>query len=631
VPVVALGHNGIGLGHVSRLIGICEAIAGAGGKPILVAEGSGYTAVPHTFPSGSLPHLREQSVEVQSEIGRTISNLALLSHPSFVVEDTHPLPLTLAEQVSRVLIFRPTLWRELRKFKRECSHKFRTIFVADHPLSPTWPYSETQTRVIRSWKNWSFLGPIYRHPTKSEIQDVKRRYQWSRDTRLCLFSMGGGGEHFGAEDAAGFCRRALSLGKSILGKDPSVRLIFVAGPLFKQYGLIPRIFQIVKNEPFMPALFAIADAAVIRPGFNSVWECIAGGTPILPVMGTSYREPIALRMKKLRSIGIARRSFKDFWNNDIERMRIGRTCNLIRRRWERGKASRIVEALQMQLPQAPRTAGPGTACERKAPHRLTEARNVESQVLQNVCCSKRVSIRIDDVTSLNGATRAIVELCSRHSIGVSLEIVPYLNDISHRDLARLTLRRTAIEVGQHGYSHVQRSHQAEPKSEFSWSAVGVEREMDEISKGKAILEKRFPEHFRKGFSPPFDGLPAWLPECWAQLGGKYLSVIQNRPVGARIPFTMNSIDIWNWERVRRHSSSRIRHSIVRSIFRSGHAGLVLHPGHFLNDESIAWLDRLLHWLLDTGVEFVLPSQVAKLQAAKVFSSTLRRYESLAHF
>jgi hypothetical protein len=94
---------------------------------------------------------------------------------------------------------------------------------------------------------------------------------------------------------------------------------------------------------------------------------------------------------------------------------------------------------------------------------------------------------------------------------------------------------------------------------------------------------------------------------------------------------MNSIDVWNWQRVRRHSASRIRHSIVRSIVRSGHAGLVLHPCHFLNAESITWLDHLLLWLLDTGIEFVLPSQVAQLQAAKVFSSALRRYESLAHF
>ena len=633
MAVVALGHNGIGLGHVSRLIGLCESLAGAGLKPILLAEGSGYSVIPHDFPSASVPTISDQSSQVRSEISSAISSLALLSFPSVVIEDTHPLALEIANGVSRILVLRPIEWSQLKTL-REYTEKFHSVLVADHPSSPTWPYDDRQTDQIKSWNSWACVGPLYRRPLRSEIKDVKRRYRLTKEMRLCVFSMGGGGEHFGARDAVSFCRKARSIGNWILAQDRNVRLVFVGGPLFNRYDLVPNIFTVVSDEPFMPALFAVADAAVIRPGFNSVWECIAGCTPIIPISGTSYIEPIALRVKNLESRGMAFADIGACWN-DGARARMSQAARVAGKRWSGQAGSEIIRKIVPRKNHPPiEYVRRGTNLSSEATSSLSETCEEESceadlQKLTEILCCKTVSIRIDDVTDLSEKTTAPVELCEEFGLGVSLEIVPYFAEIACNNLRRCGIAGDLIEVSQHGYSHILRSYPPWPKSEFTFCDVAIDKEVDEIAKGKAVLEKRFPKEFRNGFSPPFDGIPMWLPECWAQLGGEYLSVMEARPTGTRIPFVVNSVDVWNWTIGRRYSLSRIRSEIISAIVRSGHAGLVLHPTHFSAPENIRWLRNLLQWLQRGKVEFVLPSRRAQLQSSRVINSPFRRYSSLA--
>ncbi len=633
MAVIALGHNGIGLGHVSRLMGLCESLVVAGVKPVLFAEGSGYSVIPHDFPSASVPRISDQTPQLRSEISRAISSLALLSFPSVLIEDTHPLSLEVANGVSRILVLRPIEWSQLKSL-REYSEKFHSVLVADHPSSPTWPYNDRQTDEITSWNSWACVGPLYRRPLRSEIKDVKRRYRLTKGTRVCVFSMGGGGEHFGARDAVSFCRRARSIGNWLLAQGTSVRLVFVGGPLFDRYDLVPNMFTVVRDEPFMPALFAVADAAVIRPGFNSVWECIAGCTPIIPISGTSYIEPIARRVKNLESRGMAFTRIGACWS-DGARARMSRAARVAGKRWNGRAGSEIIRSIVHRKNDPPlEHVGRSTNLLSEARPCISETGEEESceadlRKLSDILCRKMVSVRIDDVTDLTGTTKILIELCEEFGLGVSLEIVPYFAQISCNNLQRCRIAGDLIEVSQHGYSHILRSYRPGPKSEFTFCEVAIEKEADEIAKGKAALEKRFPKEFHNGFSPPFDGTPMWLPECWAQLGGEYISVMEARPAGTRIPFVVNSVDVWNWTIGSRYSLSHIRREIISSIVRSGHAGLVLHPTHFSFPEDIRWLRNLFKWLQRGKVEFVMPSRRAQLQCSRVIESPFRRYSSLA--
>jgi hypothetical protein len=333
MAIVLIAHNGIGLGHLSRCVAICKALSNIGEKPLILAEGSSYKAIPHNYPITRLPKHSHSSKKDHYKLNESIDAYALMSTPSVVVEDTHPLGLELSSQVTRLLVVRPLAFSELKKLDRHYKHVYRSFLLADHPESPTWPYSNNETQIITEWDSWHFIGPIYRHPTFDEINEVKRRYNWVPGRPICVFSLGGGGEHEGANDALKFIKRGSVIAEMLLNGNPSARMIFVKGPLFTASISIPQPFEVVEQEPLMPALFAIANAAIIRPGFNSIWECINGGTPILPILGTSYKEPMQARLRNLRVHGLILRRIKSFWSKPTEQDEFERTCEKLSARF----------------------------------------------------------------------------------------------------------------------------------------------------------------------------------------------------------------------------------------------------------------------------------------------------------
>jgi len=80
--------------------------------------------------------------------------------------------------------------------------------------------------------------------------------------------------------------------------------LFVCGPLFPRDLALPPIFERIDYEPWMPALLACATAAVICPGFNTTWECIATKTPFYPLYGSTYMEPVQDRATAMQEFGL---------------------------------------------------------------------------------------------------------------------------------------------------------------------------------------------------------------------------------------------------------------------------------------------------------------------------------------
>jgi hypothetical protein len=637
MAIVALGHNGIGLGHVSRIITICEMLARAGGRPLLLTEGvTAYSAIPHSIPSAAIPKICYLSPKERHQMEGVITSLARLSSPSVVIEDTHPLGLTLdSDQLTRILILRPITWTTLLELRRGVARQYKRVFVADQPQSPTWPYTERQTATISSWSDWHFVGPVYRSPTASEIDEVRRRYGWSAVNRICVFSMGGGGEHFGASDARMFVKKASRIASRLRQLDPSAQSVFVKGPLFSEAVRIPSCFRVVDQEPLMPALFVVADAAVLRPGFNSVWECIAGNTPIIPISGTSYQEPIPARLKRLNAFGLLSHNIEDVWKNKKTKMTAGRP----RAEWFGslgtdldsrliGFLSRPESTIGVTEKGRSTTAAPKVSRQQYRP--FSDCLSPTIDRLRSLLSSKVFTIRIDDVTQLDERTAALIDIVSIRGVRFSLEIIPYLCGISDLDLRKRGLNSDMAEVGQHGYSHIQREPLGGRKSEFSLNTSEVPiYQVEELATGKQTMEQRFPRYFRRGFSAPYDGLPSWLAETWQQLGGEFISVIRQRPYGARLRAVVNSIDLWDWTNNRLIDVNDTIDQIYLSTIRLGYAGLVLHPQHFCDQNRLSWLDSLLRTLESVGFRSVLPSRIAQLQAQRIQQSPNRQYESLA--
>ena len=621
MAIVAFGRNGVGLGHIARVTSECDTLSRMGFKPLLFAEQTGSQIIPRNIPVALIPKVSQLEHEEFRELERRIASAALLSRPSAVLEDTHPMGFNLDERIGRFLIVRPLTFSALQKLRQDQESRHQRFFVADHPESPTWPYSLDETLEISTWQKWKCVGPIYRSAGRREITEVRKRYSWSPSRRICLFSLGGGGEHDGADDAGTFLWEAEAIAKRIRACDPQAQLVFVRGPLFGNRHAVSSIFQDVAVEPLMPALFAISDMACIRPGFNSTWECISGGTPIVPIVGTSYQEPVDKRLQKLDDLGLLARDIEAQWVEGKEHNGHWNGHSELVGRWPGNSIADIGEDLR----RSPST-------EESQPITLpTAARsaNTVAELWAAVTIAKQFFIRIDDVSQMDDELTKVLELLKNRDVRASLEVIPYLCNFDSSDLERFGFKADLLEVGQHGYCHLHRGRLQAEKSEFDLeNETPSAWELGDLLSGLRFLRKAFRNYFTGGFSPPFDGVPSWLGEAWEQVGGEFISVMRNLPERGRIPQAVASVETWNWGLGRRRSEESIWQDIYSSVVRIGHAGLVLHKQHLRSREDLEWFDCILSQLFDASFKSASMSDLAMWQADNIKTCESRVYRSL---
>ena len=321
MAVVLLAHNGIGLGHASRFLTLASSFLAAKEKPLIIAQGYGASILLRDLGARIIPPLRMCNDLARAYYRDLILSAASLSTPSIVIEDTIPSDIDFPSHVIRWLVVRPTTPTYLDHLRSKYSNIYHRFLFADHPSSPTWTYDEVETTKINSWTELKIIGPVYRRALSQDIQEITSRYKYKSEEPICVFSMGGGGQHEGSDDATPFVAQASRIAEQILLLNKQARPLFVRGPYFPIQVKIPSIFEIVDQETNMPALFSIARAAVIRPGFNSVWECISGRTPIIPILGTNYEEQSDIRIKQLEELGLASNDLEVVWQDGDWRRR----------------------------------------------------------------------------------------------------------------------------------------------------------------------------------------------------------------------------------------------------------------------------------------------------------------------
>lgn len=300
MTILFLPLNGIGLGHISRTYAVAQHLRTRGEAPVLMVQGGYPEFYSENVPGLSIPTIYKAGPNERLLIAQEITRFARLSGTRTIVEDTHPSPISLPADLRRVLLVRPASMEYMRHLREIHRSTFVSFMVTDGPASPTWPYSESETKEIQDWENWNVVGPVYRTSGIDRAASIRARYGFDRDEKIYVFSMGGGGTQKNANDEiSSFLGESVKIAHFLKRSDPSARLLFVKGPLFPTDIPIPSDFNEVGVEPDMPALLAAADGAVIRPGFNSTWECIAGNTPFLAVNGFTFMEPVGERMQAL--------------------------------------------------------------------------------------------------------------------------------------------------------------------------------------------------------------------------------------------------------------------------------------------------------------------------------------------
>jgi peptidoglycan/xylan/chitin deacetylase (PgdA/CDA1 family) len=606
VAVVFLALNGMGLGHLIRSTIVSQALASIGERPVIFTEGRYRYAELAKFPVRLVPSLWGATDEVRKQVSSELFSMAAISLPAVLVEDTHPAPVQLPASVRRVLLVRPTSFEYLVRLNQQYGAIYSAYLLCDSPDSPTWPYDEAQTRQLAGWKKWSIIGPLYRTPSEAEILEVRKRFDVSDDRKLCVFTMGGGGVHVldpKGQDVIRFLRLASQVADTVQAARPSARMLFVRGPLFPARIPIPPRFEIVREEAHMPALLKIARGAVIRAGFNTAWECLSAGTPFMPLIGTTYVEPVAARVDRMASLGLVPPNTESFWFDDQWRAEYRRTAAGIVAAHSGAADPEQVGRLIVDRRQA-----------RPSPRRKPRASRSSSAKPQIP-----LVIRIDDVVCKEPALCWLLDLLASRGMRASLEVVPYLRKIDEAFLHRFDPAGALFEVSQHGYAHVPRSSDSGRRCEFSLDTTEpTAEEREDIARGNAQLEKECPKRFSGGFSPPFDALPPWLPATWHELGGAFVSCLHTNSVpGAPLRVARAGVDVWDWNADRALSQDAVTRKMAVQLALDGHAGIVLHPRCLRDRSNKSHLLSLLDYLEEEGFATVSLKDLAlgKVEAA----------------
>ena len=554
-----------------------------GERPVIFSQGIFPPAGGTATAGKRVPSLGTANKEESAQLAAEIRSFAEISRPSVLVEDTHPSDLVLPRGIRRVLIVRPTEFDYLLDLRRHYRSVYSSYLLSDAPGSPTWPYSEIETATVLGWPRWHVIGPVYRAARgDQEVAGIRERYRVTAGERMCVFSMGGGGGHGPRghdidSDAVRFAREATAVGRVIRESDPNSRLIFVQGPYFPADVHVDDCFEVVPQEPQMPALIAAADGAVIRTGFNTTWECLSAGTPFLPFLGTTYAEPTEQRLTGLRTLGLVPDNAQTFWSDARWRAGFRESCRSMTQALARSADGGVLSSLILDRPSTVSTARSqqsaadrGLAAERPSPRAATPKPPRNAGYV----------IRIDDILTLDPPVDWLLRVLAARGLKASLEVVPYLVDFEERALEIYDPTGDLFEVSQHGYSHIPRTAADGRRYEFDRDSHAATPEEDQlITSGKDRLERAFPARFTGGFSPPYDVLPCWLPSLWRDRGGSFVSRIDTSPFAGTpgIPVVQSGIDIWDWPRSRAHRRRHILQSIEQQLRTGGHAGIVLHP------------------------------------------------------
>jgi len=584
MAIILLAINEIGLGHLSRMVEIADHLYEKGEKPILF-----YQCKKFPFPSRDYltrriqPLLRSDETYIK-EIEEIINTSCSITSPSIFIEDTHPSSLKIRDTIDKFLVVRPTTFTYLSFLKRAYGSYYQGFFIADHYDSPTWPYTEEETDTISKWSNWHLLHPIYRKPAISSITAIKNNYSILGKQPIVVFSMGGGGQQAGADDVRPFLQTALSISDGILSNWKNVRLIFIKGPLFPKDVEIPDRFEVVDNEPEMPALLQSATAAVIRPSYNTIWECIHGGVPFYAVEGTTFSEPIDSKLQRLRAFGLLlqEQAFDEKFHPGFKL-----ACKKIISRWNGYPADRFFEL-------------------------LTGLGKSSLQIPDDLQHLNRGFIRIDDVYQLDEELIEILSLCQSHQLFTSLEIIPYLTKLEEQELRPFDPDYKNIIVSQHGYSHLLNAATLSTKrSEYSFSSEVPGPEEQELLAGQVIMRNKYPKRYKKGFSAPFDAYPEWLEGVWEKNDYAYITAI-HPPAYLGFPCISASVDVWDWTAKQMKPAHVLSDLILRSIRKNGYYGIVLHPIHFRIKANRERLRALLDDLDRSKIQQYNPSLVQEI-------------------
>lgn len=190
-----------------------------------------------------------------------------------------------------------------------------------------------------------------------------------------------------------------------------------------------------------------------------------------------------------------------------------------------------------------------------------------------------IFFRDDDVDEDEAMLWQLLNTFLSRGVTINLEVIPgKLKTATVRLLQQQQQAHpTLIELNQHGWMHT--NHEVEGrKCEFGASRNFAEH-LNDIARGKAVLDDAFGQHWHPVFTPPWNRCTADTLHALDQLGFRVFSKDRGKEVtrGYRFTEISTTIDLYRWQpRAAMKTPSEIERELVAQLQRGDLIGILLH-------------------------------------------------------
>lgn len=206
-----------------------------------------------------------------------------------------------------------------------------------------------------------------------------------------------------------------------------------------------------------------------------------------------------------------------------------------------------------------------------------------------------VFLRDDDVDVEEDSLKQLLDLALARSVPMNLEIVPGRLTPAGTAVLKNTLRadHALLSLNQHGWMHS--NHEMEGrKCEFGMSR-SFTHQLNDIARGKAILESTFEDLFYPAFTPPWNRCTMDTYRALDELGFQVLSKDRGKDRLSDYRFTeiSTTLDLYSWkEGARMKSPDDIVQALIGQWDALPLVGVLLHH-KVMTKDAFTFLDQIL--------------------------------------
>ncbi len=206
--------------------------------------------------------------------------------------------------------------------------------------------------------------------------------------------------------------------------------------------------------------------------------------------------------------------------------------------------------------------------------------------------------RDDDVDEEEDTLEQLLDLALAHGVPMNLEIVPGRLTPAAVAILKNVLRADSslLSLNQHGWIHA--NHESEGrKCEFG-PARSLTQQLDDIARGKLVLQSAFEERFFPAFTPPWNRCTADTFQILDDLGFLVLSKDRGKAPIADYRFRdiSTTLDIYRWkEGAIMKPPAEIVRELMRQMRELPVVGLLLHH-KVMDGAAFIFLNQLLREL-----------------------------------